>query len=388
MLRKKMDIKINPKTILSIFCISFLLIIFLAIIYYTFGWKSDQQLKISTRGHVIDKAGVIGASDLPRFEWLLDLIEKESDLDIKFLFLKTIGTATIEKVAVEKMDEYEVGRYGNEERGVLFLYVMDIKKLRIEVGYGLESYFPDLFVGYLIRNQADAFFKASNPGLGLRLLIRILQHRIREAVLNKEYDPSILERAIELSHLSGGAGAAAEVGVNNQGQIFKRDQYENEERERLVAADSVDGTFINYIDWLYGRKFDPNVDLFTNNSLSVLKSFPMTPAYFDYILMLYAGKQYKVVKHENLAILFFTDDPIPSPLFFNRTDGKWRLNISAEIKNTRNHVGGVYTWSYNPESKNEFSKAFKNLLVNIRGYYRFKDGDNRELPVKVDVQKK
>ncbi|MBU3948307.1 MAG: TPM domain-containing protein [Proteobacteria bacterium] len=383
-----MDIKTKPKKIMSIIRLSFLFIIFLAVIYYAFGEKINKRLGNIAQSHVFDRAGIISSSDLPKFEWLLDLIEKESDLDIKFLFLKTIGTATIEEVAVEKMDEYGIGRHGREERGVLFLYVMDKKKLRIEVGYGLETYFPDIFVGYLIRNQADAFFKASNPNLGLRLLIRILHHRIREAVLNKDYDPSILERGIRLSHLSGGAGAAAEVGANNQGQIFKRDQYDEERKERLVATDTVVGTFDNYIDWLYGRKFDPNVDLFTKDSFSVLNRFPMTPAYFDYILMLYAGKQYKIVKHGDLAILYFTDDPLASPLFFNRTEGKWRLNITAEIRNSRNHVGGVYSWSYNPDSRDEFARTFKNILVNIRGYYRFQDGDNRKLPVKVDVQKK
>jgi hypothetical protein len=75
-------------------------------------------------------------------------------------------------------------------------------------------------------------------------------------------------------------------------------------------------------------------------------------------------------------------------LFFNKSDGKWRINIAAEIRNSRNHVGGVYTWSYNPDSKDEFARAVKSLLINIRGYYRFQDGDNRELPVKVDVQEK
>lgn len=373
---------------MKIIRVAFPLIILIVLILYMFGGKTDHPTGNIAHGHVFDKAGIISASDLPRFEWLLDLIEKESDLDIKFLFLKTIGNAAIEEVAVEKMDEYGIGRDGREERGVLFLYVLDEKKLRIEVGYGLEGYLPDIFVGYLIRNQADAFFKASNPSLGLRLLIRILQHRIREAVLDRDYDPSILEGGIRLSHLSGGAGAAAKVGTKNPGQRFKRDQYDEEDKELFVAANTVEGTFNNYITWLYGRKFDPNVDLFTKDSLPVLNKFPMTPAYFDYILLIYAGKQYKVVKREDLAVLYFTDDPLASPLFFNRIDERWRLNITAELRNTRNHVGGVYTWSFNPDSRDEFARTFKSLLVNIRGYYRFIDGDNRKLPVKVDVQKK
>lgn len=367
--------------------IAFPLIILFALMLYTFGGSADQSKAKNTYKHVHDKAGIISASDLPKFEWMLDLIEKESDLDIKFLFLETIGNTTIEQVAVKKMDEYGIGRDGREERGILFLYVLDEKKLRIEVGYGLEAYLPDIFVGYLIRNQADAFFQASNPSLGLRLLIRILQHRIREAVLDRDYDPRILEDRMKMEHLSGGAGAAHKVGVESSGQPFKRDQYSEENKQRFMAMNTVEGTFRNYIAWLYGRKIDPNVDLFTKESLPFLQQRPIAPAYIDYMLLLYVSKQYEVIKHKNLAILYFTDDPLAPPLFFNRSDGKWRLNIPAEVRNSRNHVGGVYTWSFNPHSKDAFAQTFKSHLVNIRGYYRFKNGDNRELPVKVDVQR-
>jgi hypothetical protein len=375
---------------MKIIRISLLFIIIFIVIFYTFIGDTNKQVENNARTHehVFDKAGIIRTSDLKKFEWMLDLIEKESDLDINFLFLKTVGNASIEELAVKKMDEYGIGLHGRKERGVLFLYVMDEKKLRIEVGYGLEAYLPDAFVAYLIRNQADAFFKASDPGTGLRLLIRILQHRIREAVLEMDYDPRILEGGVRFSRLSGGAGASAEVGANNLGQTFKRDSYDEYEGGRFEAVETVNGTFNNYIDWLYGRKFDPNVDLFTKDSLSVLNRFPMTPAYFDHILMLYAGKQYKVIKQEDIAVLYFIDDPLTTPLFFNRINGKWRINIAAELRNSRNHVGGVYTWSFNPDSRDEFTRAFKSHLVNIRGYYRFRNGDNRELPVKIDVQKK
>ncbi|MCW5208347.1 TPM domain-containing protein [Desulfobulbus sp. US2] len=118
--------------------------VFLAMIFY----KSDQNTEKHTvtgrhvvTGHVFDKAGIISASDVPRFENHLDLIEKESDLDIKFLFLKTIRPSTIEEVAVEKMSEYRIGGNGREERGVLFLYVMDEKNSGLRSGMVLRHTF-------------------------------------------------------------------------------------------------------------------------------------------------------------------------------------------------------------------------------------------------------
>lgn len=360
-------------------------IVLLVSLVVAFPYSQSEQEK--DHSHVFDKVGILSASDVGKFQQYLDFIENESDIDIKFLFLESIGSAAIEEIAVEKMNELGIGRDGREARGVLFLYVMDQKALRIEVGYGLEAYFPDSFVSYLIREQADAFFKASNPGAGLRLLIRMLHHRIREAKLSREYDPTILNSRREHSKLSGGAGARGKVDTHSPMRVFKRDQLDDADKSRFIAANTVDGTYSNYIAWLYGREFDPNIGLFTRDSRSFLNQLPMTEAYFDYILLLYAGKQYKVVERGDLAVLFFTDDPLVTPLFFKRTDGLWKIDIAAELRNSRNHIGGVYTWAFNPDSGDEYATQFRDLLVNIRGYYRFRNGDNRELPVKVDVQK-
>ena len=108
----------------------------------------------------------------------------------------------------------------------------------------------------------------------MRLLIRILQHRIREAVSDRDYDPTILDGGLKLAHLSGGAGAAGKVGMQHSGQAFKHDQLSEEEANRFKAANTVYQTFNDYITWLYGHKFDPDVDLFTKDSMSSIKQFP------------------------------------------------------------------------------------------------------------------
>jgi hypothetical protein len=63
------------------------------------------------------------------------------------------------------MQDLKIGLRGREERGVLFLYDTAGQRLRIEIGYGLEEYFPDAFIGYLIES-AQPFSATSSYTLG------------------------------------------------------------------------------------------------------------------------------------------------------------------------------------------------------------------------------
>ena len=56
------------------------------------------------------------------------------------------------------------------------------------------------------------------------------------------------------------------------------------------------------------------------------------------------------------------------------------MDIIAEVNNTRNREGGIYTWDHGGGS-DIYTKTFMDKLINIKNYVRIIDGDNRELPV-------
>ena len=64
-----------------------------------------------------------------------------------------------------------------------------------------------------------------------------------------------------------------------------------------------------------------------------------------------------------------------------RVSGKWRMDMAAEVRNTREYAGGRFNWGYTGKD-DAHSRAFADLLVNLRGVHRFRDGDNRELPIR------
>ncbi len=319
----------------------------------------------STCRHVYDMARALPPGDIPRFEEYMGWILRESDVDVRFVFVPDAGSRSIEELAVELVDEMRIGGKTREERGVLLLYDMSSRRLKVEVGYGLEAYFPDAFVSYLVNDHARLFLESGDVSVGLRLLLRLVQHRIREAVIGADFDPRVLQAIRPGGNLSGGAGVAASM---QPGAASGRgvERMSEEERDRYRAQDSPAGTFQTYLAWLAHPAFDPDVDLFTAESRTYLARLPISPAYRHFILFGEYGKGYEVVQRDGIALLSFTSTPFTSPHFFVNEDGVWRMDIVAEVGNTRERVGGVYTWDYRGQG-DRYTRAFSDLLSDFQG---------------------
>jgi uncharacterized membrane protein YgcG len=80
---------------------------------------AQQQAKLS---RVYDEAGILPATDVPRFEEYLKWIFTESDVDVRLLFVKDLGGLSIEEAAIDRMQELRIGQPAWQERGVLLLF--------------------------------------------------------------------------------------------------------------------------------------------------------------------------------------------------------------------------------------------------------------------------
>jgi uncharacterized protein len=334
--------------------------------------------------HVDDQAGFLPKDDIPRFESYMHHIRNESGVDLRFVFVKGAGEHSLEELAVELVEDRRIGG-GTDDRGLLLLYDVAARRLKIEVGYGLEGMFPDAFINYLVTRHTQMFLGSGQVSVGLRLLLRLLQARIREAVLGEEFDPRVLDFIDKGRHLSGGAGVAARM---EQEPGWRRGKLPPEERARYAAGATPFATYTSYLNWLNQPIRDADVDFLTPGSRSYLNSLPVSPAYGDMILMGEYGKGFDIAERGNLAILFFTGTPFTSPHFFVREGGKWRMDIVTEVRNTRELVGTYYTWVYTGRD-DAYTRAFGDLLKpwGSTGYSRFVRGDNRPLVLSASARR-
>ena len=333
--------------------------------------------------HIIDEAGILSQYDLSKFNEYTNNIVVESDIDIRLLFVNGTGSKSIEQFALDLVRELGIGQKNREERGILLLYDVKGKRLRVEVGYGLEEFFPDAFVGYLVHDHTRDFFSSGDITTGLRLLIRMLHHRIREAILGKAFDPRVIEMIRNRGHLSGGAGVSATM--PKKGDLDRwTSKFTLEERRYYTAQPTPEAAYNKYLDWLMRGEYDPNIDLFTEASKRYMDSLPMTKAYFDFILMKKYGKKFRIAIDNGVALLYCTDDPLTCPLFFKKSDRGWQMDVVTEVNNSENLAGGKYAWMYSGGG-DIYTRTFIDKLVNIDNCIRIADGDNRKLPIRGDI---
>jgi len=118
------------------------------------------------KGYVNDYAGVISSSEEREINALLSSLEKSGVAQIAVLTVDDLQGHEIESYSIKAADQWKLGQK-DRDNGILFLLALDEKKVRIEVGYGLEGTMTDAKSGYIIRNVIIPEFKRGNFGNGL-----------------------------------------------------------------------------------------------------------------------------------------------------------------------------------------------------------------------------
>ena len=88
----------------------------------------------------------------------LQAFEKEKGAQIFVLVVPTTGEDGIDQYARRVYDQWQLGRKKIDD-GVLLVVAKDDRRLRIEVGYGLEGAVTDLQSGRIIREFITPYFK-------------------------------------------------------------------------------------------------------------------------------------------------------------------------------------------------------------------------------------
>ncbi|MFH1223114.1 MAG: TPM domain-containing protein [Pseudomonadota bacterium] len=119
------------------------------------------------KSRVNDTAGIISESTKDRLEVLLKDYEQKTGNQLFVLTVDTVGDAgSIEQYGIAVADKWKVGR-SKKDNGVIFIVAVKDRKMRIEVGYGLEGVIPDAMASRIIRSDVTPAFKAGNYDAGI-----------------------------------------------------------------------------------------------------------------------------------------------------------------------------------------------------------------------------
>ncbi|MFN0109559.1 MAG: TPM domain-containing protein [Blastocatellia bacterium] len=106
-------------------------------------------------GHTNDFANVIDPATEKQIDTLLVNFEKLTGTQIAVVTIITLGDQPLEDYAADLFRSWGIGAKSgqNRDKGALLLVVVQDRKTRLEVGYGLESDLPDGLAGGVIRNM-------------------------------------------------------------------------------------------------------------------------------------------------------------------------------------------------------------------------------------------
>jgi uncharacterized protein len=124
-----------------------------------------------------DTAGFLSPAAVEALDRTLEQFERETGHQVLVYVGKTTGGEPIEDFAVKAFAAWKVGRKGLDDGLVLFVMAED-RRIRIEVGYGLEAAVPDIVAGRIINDILVPKVKAGDPDGGVRDAVTAIIERI------------------------------------------------------------------------------------------------------------------------------------------------------------------------------------------------------------------
>ena len=118
-------------------------------------------------GRVNDNAGLLTSETSAALEAMLKAHEDSTSNQVVVLTVNTLEGEEIEPFAIKVAETWKLGQKG-KDNGVLLLVSKNERKVRIEVGRGLEGNLTDLTCGRIIRHEIVPRFKEGDFDGGVR----------------------------------------------------------------------------------------------------------------------------------------------------------------------------------------------------------------------------
>jgi len=119
------------------------------------------------RSPVIDEAGIVDSQLEMSLNSELNRIYENGGPQIAVFVAENLRGQTIEQYSIAVVDEWKLGSKG-KDNGILFLIAPNDRKVRIEVGRGLEGDLTDLASKRIIDNYVLPQFSAGKFSLGIQ----------------------------------------------------------------------------------------------------------------------------------------------------------------------------------------------------------------------------
>jgi uncharacterized protein len=115
---------------------------------------------------VTDTSGTLDPQTIARLNERAAGFERDTGSEIAIVVIRSLDGLAIEDASVKLFQMWGIGKR-NRNNGLLFLWSTGDRRVRVEVGYGLEGALPDGKVGAILDQYVIPRFKANRFGEGV-----------------------------------------------------------------------------------------------------------------------------------------------------------------------------------------------------------------------------
>ena len=131
-------------------------------------------------GRVVDNAEILSPAVRDRLSADLKAHEDRTTNQVAVLTIRSLGGDSVEEFATRVFDAWKLGRKG-KDNGVLVIVAPGDRRMRIEVGYGLEGTLTDAAAARIIRDRMTPRFKDNDfdggVSAGVEAIVATLEGR-------------------------------------------------------------------------------------------------------------------------------------------------------------------------------------------------------------------
>lgn len=137
------------------------------LLFASLSFSAQAQFKVPTlTGPVMDEVGYLDRNDRQDLMQLLYDFNRRGKAQVQVLIVEDLQGVPIEQASIEITDKWQLGDK-KKDNGILFLVSARDRKMRIEVGQGLEGAIPDITAKRIISDQVIPLFRAKQYSAGI-----------------------------------------------------------------------------------------------------------------------------------------------------------------------------------------------------------------------------
>jgi uncharacterized protein len=291
-----------------------------------------------------------------------DLLLHDHGIDYRIETVRAVGD--LDRWANRRFAELGVGGRSEAGRGLLLVIDAEQDLVRLEVGRALEGVLPDVFVAYVEQRQMEPFFRAGRIGDGILAATELLVGRVLEAAESGEL------ASAPAAEGSAGAGARAPAAI---GRGAEPDAHSGPE---VPAADSPEDAVAAYLRAMAGRNGQPDLDLYSRATRTMLAGRVLTAAQMDNVARAYRACRAEParidVSGERAVVRYPPPERLCAPWLLVREDARWRLDLATASRAIR--FGRSNAWHFDAGAPELYAFAFQDWSFDGHGFPRSSEG--------------